>query len=365
MRQLTKACASILVLSMLSCSGGGTYCPESPEGESTVGLTGAPSASAAPQAEGRASPVAPVPDSSNVDIRTRTYDVLVEGGFAIKGGSVGVTMVSIDELSAPHELGRVVLPGSVNGLAMMSPGLLAAGCASEGVFLLDISSPTAPRTMGHLQTNGAVWRLRRQGDDLLAADGHAGVAILRIHEGAGRTSLREVGRWPSIGYVRAVEPWGENRALVAEGREGLAALDLSNPSAPRLLSRLDTEGEVRAVDVRDEVAFVADFHQGVLAVDVAEPGRMNILGRVETSDSARDVMAIGDFIAIAIGTDGVLLVDASSPASMTTVGRYETALPAVRFAHAGAHLAVAVDSGGVEILDVSDPTTPRQVSAIR
>lgn len=365
MRPLQMMWAIVILVTAASCGGGETYCPESPEGQRDLGLAGAPQTNTERQGESVASPVAPVPDSSNVDLRQRTYDVVVDGGFAIKGGSIGVTMVSIDELTSPRELGRVVLPGSVNGLAMMSPGLLAAGCASEGVFLLDVSSPAAPRTLGHLETNGAVWRLSRRGDDLLAADGHAGVAILRVAQGAGRASLREVGRWTSIGYVRAVEPWGDDRALVAEGREGLAALDLSDISAPRLLARLDTEGEVRAVDVRDEVAFVADFHHGVLAVDVTDPGHMTIVGRIETSDSARDVVALGDTIAIAIGTDGVLLVNASSPSTMVTVGRYETALPAVRFARAGAHLAVAVDSGGVELLDVSDPTSPRQVSAIR
>jgi hypothetical protein len=306
-----------------------------------------------------------VPDESNADIRTRTYDVLVDGGLAIKGGSVGVTILSVEVPASPRELGRVVLPGSVNGLAQAGAGLLAAGCASEGLFLLDISVPNAPRTLGHLDTDGALWRIRRHGDVLLAADGHAGVAIVRVEDGQGRASLREVGRWTSIGYVRAAEPWGENRALVAEGREGLAALDLSDHRMPRLLSRLDTEGEVRAVAVRGEVAFVADFHHGVLAVDVSDPGRMDALGRIETSDSARDVAVIGDIVAVAMGTDGVLMVDASTPSSMSTVGRYETALPAVRFAHAGGNLAVAVDSGGVEILDVSDPSNPRQVTAIR
>jgi len=361
MRRLVIWIVLALGCGAASCSGHGNTCPEVPAAEGAEVAPG--SQAAAP--DGRHSPVATVEDTANVDLRVRTYDVLVADDLAVRGGSLGVTLVSLETPSSPRELGRFVLPNSVNGLALLRPELLAVACASEGLFVLNIADPAAPTQVAHFDTDGALWRLRSRGDDLLAADGHQGVAVLRAEASGDGVRIREIGRWASIGYVRHAEPWGDGRALVAEGREGLAALDLSDPARPRLISRVDTEGEARAVAIRGDVAFVADFHPGVVAVDVSDPEHMTFVGNLETSDSARDVIVLGDVVAVAIGTDGVVFVDAANPASMQVVSRYETALPAVRFARAGEHLAVAVDSGGMEILDVSDPAHPRQFATAR
>lgn len=315
-------------------------------------------AAAAPARATRPSPLAPVLEASNVDLRRRTYETLFVGPLVLRGGTLGFTVETRSGDQA-QELSRVVLPGSVTGLELVRPGLVAAACASEGVFLVDITDPAAPRRVGHLDTPWSVLRLHARGDVVLAADGSGGVAVLDLTR---PEAPREVGRWASVGHVTQVRPWRDGLALVAEGRAGLAVLDVNDPSQPTLVARLDTDGEARAVDARDDLAFVADFHQGVVAVDVTDPSRPRVVGRIETSDSARDVVLAGGALAVATGVDGVLLV-APEPA-MPTLGRYETGAAAVRVAQTGERLAVVNEANGVEVLDVSRPATPVRQSPV-
>jgi hypothetical protein len=305
-----------------------------------------------PARASRPSPVAPVLEASNIDLRRRTYEAVVDGALVIRGGTVGVS-VSSRTGAEVQSLGRVVLPGSVAGLALVRPGLAVAGCGNEGLFVVDLSNPAAPRQVGHLDTPWSVLRLHGAGDQVLAADGAGGVAVIDLSRPA---SPREAGRWASEGFVLQALPWRPGLALVAEGRAGVAVLDVSDPAAPALVSRLDTEGEVRAVAARDDLAFAADFHHGVVAVDVTDPASPRQVGRIETPDSARDVLLVGDVLAVAVGVDGVLLVSADP--AMATLGRYETGSAAVRLALAGDRLAVVNESVGVEILDVSAPARP-------
>jgi hypothetical protein len=309
-----------------------------------------------------ASPTAPVPQESSAELLQRTSDVLITGTLAVRGTEVGVVMDSIEDPSRPRQIGSSVLPGSVNGLALVRDGLVAAGCGAEGIFLIDLAGRVPGLRVGLLDTAGAVWRLERLGDHVLAADGHLGVMVADLRDPA---HPLVVGRWRSQGYVMHAVAHGPDLVLVAEGRSGLAVLDISDPSAPRLLGRLDTDGEARSVASRDDVAFVADFHHGVVSADVSDPASPRLLGRLDTTESARDVEVLGQYVAVAIGRDGVAIVDASDPSAMTLAARYPTSASAVRITAHGTRLFVAADSGGMDVIDVADPRSPRPVLAAR
>jgi hypothetical protein len=218
-------------------------------------------------------PTAPVPDEISGDLRYHVESVLGVGSMIVRGGPLGVALESLSNDAAPRPIGQILLPGTVNGLAVVREGLLAAGCAAEGVILIDITTPSEPRRVGRLDLVGAVWRLETAGPYTLIAAGHEGVVVADL-----RRPDRPVviGRWASEGHVRQVRLLDSGLALVAEGRRGLVLLDLVDPARPRLVSRLDTPGEVRAVDVRDGIAFVADFHAGLAAVDISQGLRPSV-----------------------------------------------------------------------------------------
>lgn len=315
-------------------------------------------APAEPRRESLASPRADVAASTNEPLRQRTYAVQVIDAMIVRGGSLGVTLESHQNPAEPDEQGRLVLPGSINGLAHVRSGLVAAGAGAAGIYLVDIATATEPAQVGHMETDGAVWRLERDGQRVLIADGHAGVLIADLRQ---PENPRVLGRWASEGYVRHVLPLAEGRAAVAEGRAGVALLDLSTPARPRLLARVDTEGEARSLTRRGDQLFVADFHDGVAAIDISDLEHPRELGRAATRDSARDVAVFGEHLVVAVGTYGFQVFDASDAEELSSLQVVETRMPAVRFAKREDQLIVVVDSAGVEVWNMSDPTNPARI----
>lgn len=297
------------------------------------------------------SPVAPVADESNEDLRARTDRVTLIDRLMIRGGSLGITLESTRNPEEPEFLSRLVLPGSVSGLTYVKSGVLAVGCGSEGIFLVNIARGNQPRVIKRFNTHGAVGRLNKMNRHTLVADGHAGVIIADFND---PQSPEVIGRWVSEGHVRDVRPFGNDQVVVAESRQGVTILGVSDPHNPTLLARHDTEGAARAVAVRDRLVFVADFHHGLVSVEASVDGReIEPLGHIETADSARDVVAFDNHVAVAMGNRGVLIVDTSDPRSMEEAHIHQTRGPAVGLHHSQDKLLIALDSSGAEILDLS------------
>jgi hypothetical protein len=107
----------------------------------------------------------------------------------------------------------------------------------------------------------------------------------------------QLGNLDTPGNSRGVAARG-NRAFVADGREGLAVIDVSDPAAMREVARITLDGYATSVALRDTVAFIACGGGGVSIVRVTEPDSPQLVATL-TTPYAAGVCAYGDRVLLA------------------------------------------------------------------
>lgn len=123
-------------------------------------------------------------------------------------------------------------------------------------------------------------------------------------------------------------------------------------------------GSTWGLRAQGDIVYLTDLAGFLVTVDVTDPSAPKLLGRVETGGVARGVEVEGDHAYVAAGSEGLVIVDVSDPASPTVVGRAPTPGSAIRVAYADGHAFVAAWND-TRAYDVSDPANPRFVGATR
>ena len=289
-------------------------------------------------------------------------DSLVTLGVAASGfaklrrsGALGDSLVGYTVEALQQEPTHVTLSGSrvviatQDALAASEPDEVAWGA----IEFRDLEGPIA------VAPAGGTGRVRR----LVAAGGYAYVADysggLRVYRSSAMDST-VVGVLPTTPSGRvldlAVDPV-RKRAYLAASSDGLAIVDVSDPSAPTVLGTLTlaeraaavaivdsntvivggpgtVAGGVtvvdvgtpsapaplghlllqnpRAITVKDTVAFVADATQGLVSVGVGTPSDPSMIGE-PSGIGAEDVDLTGNFLLIATRSNGLQIVDATTP----------------------------------------------------
>jgi hypothetical protein len=166
--------------------------------------------------------------------------------------------------------------------------------------------------------------------------------------------------WHIGGPALSVAVTGEH-AYLGEGF-GLTILDISIPSAPEVVGRLEFLPDiVHGVAVAGNYAYVADGESGLRVIDVSDPTDPSEVGFYDTHGSAGDVAVVGDYAYVADGSFGLWVFDISDPTSPTEVGFYNTPGSASDVAVSGDYAYVADYGGGLRVVDVSNPASPSEV----
>ena len=203
-------------------------------------------------------------------------------------------------------------------------------------------------------------------------------------------------------------PPGAVGSIAVEGsiaflaRDGLIAVDFSDPASPREVGRLATRGSPACIAVAGGRAFVGT-DAGVEVIDVARPDALRHLGavgdgdvfgvaadgeRLLTSDREQvrawtvpaDVSGArprgacaaelagrltlrGDLAFAAADCEGMIVVDVADLDRPTRVGLFEGPGDVTRIALVGDRALLADYSGGLAVVDVSNPRRPRPLGS--
>ncbi|MCC6874938.1 MAG: hypothetical protein IT378_11590 [Sandaracinaceae bacterium] len=211
--------------------------------------------------------------------------------------------------------------------------------------------------------------------------------------------LQVVGRYDALPPATEGIDVAAGRAYIATG-DALVILDVSQPSAPSLVSSTDLSGfgdrvafdagyayvgsqtsAYSVVDCRNEaspsvvgslgvdgldvearggrVYLVTLLHLRI--VDVADPTQPMLLSETEVGSTIRALAVQGNHAFIA-DSSGLIVVDVTAPGTPAEVGALAIS-HATDLAFAGELLLVAARSGGVRVIDVSTPSAPVEVGS--
>ncbi|MFC2172131.1 LVIVD repeat-containing protein [Acidobacteriota bacterium] len=181
---------------------------------------------------------------------------------------------------------------------------------------------------------------------------------------AAQTCPELVGRWP-YGPVMAVAMEG-NLVYYGNGA-AVIILDISNPSAPQILSEIAMPDAVRDLALSGNYLYVAADAAGLRIVDVSDAYLPFEVGYTETPYRSGNVAVSGSFAYVGYG-NGFMIVDISTPQSPQDVSHVQdftyglvTEMVALSNYVYLTHWEGRDSYYGLRIFDCTDPLNPREI----
>lgn len=170
------------------------------------------------------------------------------------------------------------------------------------------------------------------------------------------------------------QPDGPATAVTVEG--GLAyigsgatvlVLDVSDPTAPHRVGRVEVETAVPRLVVEDDLVYVVAGFQGGTIVDVSDATLPVVTSRIDDTDDpydrVNDAAAVDRIAFFAAGGDGLRVYDTADPEHPVEIASIEGIGDASNVAVISDFAYVMVGHA-LLIIDVSDPTEPEIVSTM-
>lgn len=160
------------------------------------------------------------------------------------------------------------------------------------------------------------------------------------------------------GGGEAVKAAGEF-VFVAARAAGLRIINISNPHRPVLAGTLDIPGKALAIALnsRTNLAYVAADEGGLRIIDIAAPDLPHEVGSIELPDGVQQIELQEALLFLSSG-DRIYIMDIQEPGTPARLGIYAPPRQARRAKIDGSYIYVADLDGGLEIFDVSNMARP-------
>lgn len=298
-----------------------------------------------------------------IDISNPANPVMVSGydttGSAVSLAITGQTLFVADtdggllllDISDPANLRRIGSYASpCTDVVVAGPNVFLA-CGAQGVHSVNVADPTSPVRIGLLASIRTAKALDLRGETLYVADDVAG---LRVVDAANPASMVLLGTVAPAEGVQGVAVHASSVIGFVTNR--MQVFDVSTPSSPAKIAQFITQLDARGLALRDNVAFVADLRQGLQTVDISDPHNPILLGSHLTT--ARSVEVSGNLAFVAAFAEGFQVIDVSNPArptlraSLSTLDNFYDIVPSTGIVYA------AEGTRGLNVIDVSNPANP-------
>lgn len=168
---------------------------------------------------------------------------------------------------------------------------------------------------------------------------------------------------PTQGSANAVALFSDqSHLLLGVAQEGLLVLDLNSTEQPQVLSKLSALQQVESILIRGKLAFIANGAAGLAIVDLSQPTALKLLARLDTASYAFDLAVTpdGQTAFVADNSNGVVVVDLRQPTKPRQVAVIPSsaASAGVALSGNGQTLYIADQADGIQIIDVRDPKKP-------
>lgn len=242
------------------------------------------------------------------------YHLDVAGSLAaVTGEAGGLQLVDVSNMSAPVLRSVANTPGDARDV-LLSGNYAYVADGPAGLTVVLVAQPATPQVMTTIDTPGQAAGLALDGPYLYLADLYAGLRIFDISSPASPLLLGSV----SLSGIDNVVVQG-GYAFVADG-SALTVIDVSIPSAPRIIARLWTTGGMsEGLWLDGDVLYVGGSSELLYLFDVANPAEPRPIGM--HSGQGEDVTGLAMTATMIFATDwqGIHLL----PISCTTSGAPE------------------------------------------
>jgi hypothetical protein len=187
--------------------------------------------------------------------------------------------------------------------------------------IVDVSNPQNPIVIGSFDENYSSYDIAESGNLIYLAE-WTGLRILDVSIPTSPSSLGMSDFCCGSGMAVS-----GNYAYVANGggaaNRGLVIIDVSNSSAPSIVSTYPSQANFYDVAVSGNYAYVADQDSGMTVIDVTNPAAPTFVSRFMTPGIDRSVVVSGNLLFLGTGDPGMLYAfDISNPAVPALISSY-------------------------------------------
>lgn len=147
-------------------------------------------------------------------------------------------------------------------------------------------------------------------------------------------------------------------ALLANSLNGLRVVDLTDPTAPRVVAGLTLNGYAMGVAVQGGYGFVAANDAGLAVVDLTDPLRPSLVGHCPLPGNATRLAIAGHYAYVAAMKGGLQIVDIANPRAPAVVGSLPSADHTFALDLKGSLAYLADGAGGLAIVNIANPQAP-------
>jgi hypothetical protein len=293
-------------------------------------------------------------------------DLSVGGRYAYMSNEFGFKVVDLEDPENPVEVGYYDGDHFINNIDVVGDYCYLADysiySSDDGLRIVDVSDPVMPVEVGF----EAIKTLRDVEVVLpyaYCATESLGLMVYDVSDPGNIVKVGEMSGMDYSGRGLAVDYPYVYLALQTDNvHDGMMILDVSDPDSIAEVSYFETP-QSEEVYVEGGIAYLAGAFYGVYIIDVSDPRAPRELSRVSATDMATDVEVVGDYLYIAEGRAGVRIIDVSDPENPEQRGQ-------AMAGYSGRSLHVAYPylyytGRGLSVIDVSDPENPEEVGYYR
>jgi hypothetical protein len=242
--------------------------------------------------------------------------------------SAGLIVADVSDPANPQVVGVADIPGWAVDVRLSDSRAYVA-CADSGLAVVDVSVPDVPQIVSRVRNVGQVWAVAVADRYVYLGDMAGYMRILdlafnppRVIGSAGIPSgAIAIAVSGSFAYV-AADLWGlqiidvedpmhpmrvsslrtgdEARDIallpggdglaIADCRDGVRMVDVSDPYLPTEIAQVDIPGQVHSVAAGGRYVYATSLDTGIWVIDVADPHEPILLGCINTDGDAGDVV---------------------------------------------------------------------------
>jgi hypothetical protein len=221
-----------------------------------------------------------------------------------------------------------------------------------GFFIVDLAA--APTMRGQIRSQAGAASAIQVINSLAYLSVAGGLEVMDIADADNPASLLVV---PTAGQPSDAAILNETLYL-ADGSAGVRVMSLAVPSAPAEIGSYEVQAPATAVAGPSAAQiYAAQGRDGLAAVDLSKPLDPTQSSLLTTGSNVRDIAVNGQYAYLACGADGLQIVDISLPSAPVLKGSFATAGFCTRVACSGS-TAVLTDGNSLYAVNVSNPMTP-------
>jgi len=212
----------------------------------------------------------------------------------------GLGILDVSNPAAPKLRASFKTPGQAKGVALVGTTAFVADHMS-GIDVIDLASLDKPMLRGSFFVDGYARDVAASSRFAFAVDAPTGLYALDPARSGTDEALGQVQSAAAPQMIEVIEQGGRVIACLVGGG-ALQLYDVTDPAKPVHLTSFKTpSGRPARIAVDGTRGYVADGREGVQIVDLSNPSSPVLVGSIKTSLPARDVAVGGGLVVAAVG----------------------------------------------------------------